>query len=862
MKHILKFSLIFFTFFSSNYLSAQVQGKFGINQNSLNVNAVLEIESASKGVLLPRLTTAQQNAMSAPSDGMVIYNTDSTCFVLRRAGAWRSLCLANGGDAWTTLGNGGTNAATHFLGTTDAQNLVIKANSITRITARATDNFGVLLDNYPLSSGGHGAVVSTLNFRSNNFQAQNNARVHFNSLVLGTMGSTGTQHVSFNQADVQVAGAFATLRGVSTSLLINNAATLTDYSHFFAGGTISNSTITDYYGLRINPTISGGTMTNAYGVDLTTPPFATNYTGVRVGAITAAANRYAFLYNAAANPVAISASGNLGINTTAPQYKLDIDAQTGNAGNPARLLGLNAGATSDSIISSNAGVLRRLSIAEVTANDWNILGNINTSDATNFVGTTNAQALVFKTNNTEGMRLTTGQTLGIGTTTPLSTSRLHVENTGTNHAFYAPIGTNYNYFAGKTAFGRATNNPTTTLIGAAADPLVAIQDTITTLSSSIVTEGLAVKLKVVPMAASTGGVYGMNARVHTAAYNGQNIGVLEAANFDNRHYGTGTLSNSYGVIARSVNLGTGRVNKSYGMLVDVGNYVGTTDSLWGIQISSGGFGTLTNATFGVGLQIGDVAATTAYGIWQGGGDDKNYLAGHTGMALTAKVGNNPLTIDANSLLELESTTKTFVPPRMTTAQMTALTGALVGSVIYNTTLDCLHQKTASGWLSMCNSANPFVQEATQTTFLTQNFTSSFTDIPGISPITINVPRTTTYTITVKAYMASNAPTSSSSNSGIQGSFKLIIDGLSYEESYMSSVGIYNAAGNFNLYGLGGQNTAFKVITLSAGTHTVGVQGRMWAGTNCTSGTWGIPTSTYVNSLSAEAGKCKLIVVEN
>jgi trimeric autotransporter adhesin len=126
MKQILRTILILLTLITSNHLSAQVQGKFGNTQSALDVNAALEIESTSKGVLLPRLTTAQQNAMSAPTNGMLIYNTDSACFVLRRAGIWRSLCAANGGEAWSTLGNVGTNANTNFIGTTDAQDLVFK----------------------------------------------------------------------------------------------------------------------------------------------------------------------------------------------------------------------------------------------------------------------------------------------------------------------------------------------------------------------------------------------------------------------------------------------------------------------------------------------------------------------------------------------------------------------------------------------------------------------------------------------------------------------------------------------------------------------------------------------------------------
>lgn len=55
----------------------------------------------------------------------------------------------------------------------------------------------------------------------------------------------------------------------------------------------------------------------------------------------------------------------VGINTTTPQYKLDIDANTGSTGNPLRLRGLIAGSPLDSILSSDLGVIRRISIAQI-----------------------------------------------------------------------------------------------------------------------------------------------------------------------------------------------------------------------------------------------------------------------------------------------------------------------------------------------------------------------------------------------------------------------------------------------------------------------------------------------------------------
>jgi hypothetical protein len=238
------------------------------------------------------------------------------------------------------------------------------------------------------------------------------------------------------------------------------------------------------------------------------------------------------------------------------------------------------------------------------------------------------------------------------------------------------------------------------------------------------------------------------------------------------------------------------------------------------------------------------------------------VEGNVGMAATLKVGGTPSTIDANSLVELESTTKGFVPPRMTTAQMTALSGALVGSIVYNMTLECLHQKTSSGWLSLCNSATPFTYEATQTTILSQAFNSAFAGIPGLTTLSVVVPRTAAYTIYAKGYFASELFSTASSNSGAQGSYKLVVDGTSYEETYLASVGIYNASASYHFYGLGAHGNIVKVLNLTAGTHTISVQGRTWFGTNCTAGSWGIATSGYVNSGGADAGKCKLTIIEN
>jgi hypothetical protein len=55
----------------------QNQGKIGIGTATTNASAILEINSTDKGVLLPRMTKAQRNAITKVA-GLMIYQTDNT----------------------------------------------------------------------------------------------------------------------------------------------------------------------------------------------------------------------------------------------------------------------------------------------------------------------------------------------------------------------------------------------------------------------------------------------------------------------------------------------------------------------------------------------------------------------------------------------------------------------------------------------------------------------------------------------------------------------------------------------------------------------------------------------------------------
>ena len=72
IKHVIKVCIIFFCVQFS-------YGQVGIGTTSPDQSSVLEVSSTDKGLLFPRMTTVQRDAISNPANGLMIYNTDVQC---------------------------------------------------------------------------------------------------------------------------------------------------------------------------------------------------------------------------------------------------------------------------------------------------------------------------------------------------------------------------------------------------------------------------------------------------------------------------------------------------------------------------------------------------------------------------------------------------------------------------------------------------------------------------------------------------------------------------------------------------------------------------------------------------------------
>ncbi|MCL2597051.1 MAG: hypothetical protein FWD66_05210 [Paludibacter sp.] len=68
--------------------SATIFAQVGINTQTPDPSAALDVVSNEKGFLYPRMTTANRMAITAPADGLQVYDTDEHCLMIYQNNEW------------------------------------------------------------------------------------------------------------------------------------------------------------------------------------------------------------------------------------------------------------------------------------------------------------------------------------------------------------------------------------------------------------------------------------------------------------------------------------------------------------------------------------------------------------------------------------------------------------------------------------------------------------------------------------------------------------------------------------------------------------------------------------------------------
>ena len=261
----------------------------GISIGTTNpaVNAALDIQSTTKGLLIPRLTTAQRDAIAGPELGLMVYNTTTNAFNFYNGGSWgavgggggfstnNAIPRGNGSglvsstiqDDGTTASIGSAPVATNRLTVTNSTSGILQAINATNTQVGAGSSIGIRADasgstnnNFGVNATASGSgtfgstgVLGSATGTTTNYGIQGNASGGTTNWA-GFFGA-GNVHITNGLSVGATPGTFGTSGQVLTSAGAGVAPTWTTPG---GGGLISSSG---------SNTLKAGNSTSGLGID-------------------------------------------------------------------------------------------------------------------------------------------------------------------------------------------------------------------------------------------------------------------------------------------------------------------------------------------------------------------------------------------------------------------------------------------------------------------------------------------------------------------------------------------------------------------------------------------------------------------
>ena len=164
----------FFYFSILLLLTLTLNAQVGIGTETPNASSLLELSSTSKGLLVPRMTEAQKNAISSPAQGLLIYQTDGTIGFYN-----------HDGSNWSPLIQSSSSTPTFLYGT---ENVLLDGTTSPNVgTMHRSVGLGYLTLN-SVTSGNKNVAIGS-NAMRRNTSGEKNVGIGWTALTQNTQGS-------------------------------------------------------------------------------------------------------------------------------------------------------------------------------------------------------------------------------------------------------------------------------------------------------------------------------------------------------------------------------------------------------------------------------------------------------------------------------------------------------------------------------------------------------------------------------------------------------------------------------------------------------------------------------------------------
>ncbi len=146
---------IFLLLIACGLLSLTTFSQVGIGTTTPDGSAMLDVSATNKGMLVPRMTTAQRTAIATPATGLMVFDTDNNSFWFFDGIAWKSISVPINFRYFASTSqsiNANTNTKVNFDSQSFLNNASFSNNTFT-VPVSGIYNFGIYLSIYGNNAG-------------------------------------------------------------------------------------------------------------------------------------------------------------------------------------------------------------------------------------------------------------------------------------------------------------------------------------------------------------------------------------------------------------------------------------------------------------------------------------------------------------------------------------------------------------------------------------------------------------------------------------------------------------------------------------------------------------------------------------